>query len=154
MAGRISFLQQNIKTYNLLRNKLVSKFDGIWSPTIKSPYHGKFASEIVIFKPSEVLSKPENLPNKERSIVLNKKRIQEGQEQYVRNVRRWKNNPALSGPGTRLYATRVNSPGTVRAKKIQRYLSPVALQGPGKRFFNNKNTSIVNSSALKRLFRN
>ena len=157
-AGRLSCLEYNVKTYNLIRNKFSDKYDGLWSPAMRSPYHGKFAAELVIFKPSEVLDRFE-YPREMLNLNLHAMELKQRNNKTKRSEREWRpwieRFKPIEGAGTRLYANprRVNSNNTIAAKQNERQLRGIntRLAGPGKSFFKNNN-SVLNANALRRLF--
>ena len=138
-SGRISVVDMNVRTYGLIRNAFGEKFDGIWSPAVRSPYHGKFDAELVLFEPSKILQKM-NYPaaNRETAFRLNRYRLEN--ESTKTRMRARKPNTAIVTAGTRVYTAGARSPKSPRVR-----LSP--LQGPGKRFFN-ENTSVVSAHRL------
>lgn len=148
-AGRISHSITNISTYELLRKQFAGTYDGIWSPTLRSSWHGRFPEEIVIFNP-KLLKKVEYSSLNEN---LRRKNIAEGIEYRKREARKRKPSP-IEGPGTRLYAParRLNSPRTVASKRLERTRVTPLLYGPGKSFFKT-NSPVLNANALRYLFR-
>jgi hypothetical protein len=156
-AGRISMLNMNVRAYGLLRNRFSDKYDGIWSPAVRSPYHGsvsregKFGSELVIFKPDEVLDKELYPPDKlQKNFKLKNKLAREASQRgYSRKL----NTKPIEGAGTLIYTPRPrgrNTPNVIAAKRLVR-LNKIfennRLNGPGKAFFKNNN-SIINSGSL------
>jgi hypothetical protein len=98
-AGRVSVISHNIQMYNLIRNKFartnggpLQVYDGLWSPAVRSPFHNKFKSEMVIFNPSEVLGKenlsPENLQN-----ILKQNNIRKQAQLNLKRQRELKKGP-------------------------------------------------------------
>jgi hypothetical protein len=157
-AGRISVLNMNVRAYGLLRNRFSDKYDGLWSPTVRSPYHGrsnregKFGTELVIFKPDEVLDKeiypPENL---NKNFQMKNKLAREAARRAA--ARKWNKPKAIEGTGTLIYTARPrgrNASNVIAAKRVARWnklFNNKTLNGPGKAFFKNNN-SIVNSGSL------
>jgi uncharacterized protein (DUF2132 family) len=56
-AGRFSRNTMNWNTYMKLKNQFNGSYDGLWSPHVRSPLHGIFRSEIVLFNARSVLQR-------------------------------------------------------------------------------------------------
>jgi len=56
-AGRYSKGNLDSATYKKLKEVFQGRYDGLWSPMVRSPYHLKFPSEIVIFNARQVLQR-------------------------------------------------------------------------------------------------
>lgn len=138
-SGRISVVNMNVKTYGLIRNAFGGKFDGLWSPEVRSPFHGKFKAELVLFEPSTVLQKS-NYPKANLNAAYKQNSRNRTNEYYKTRMRALRPNTSIATAGTRLYAAGAKTPAKRRIR-----LSP--LQGPGKRFFN-ENSSIVSAHRL------
>ena len=159
-AGRISILNMNVKTYGLLRNKFSDKYDGIWSPAVRSPFHGsggrnKFGAELVIFNPDEVLDK-QLYPEENLRRNFTKKMNNNSVERAKAYSRRYPRSNSIVGAGSLIYAAKPrgrNTQNVIAAKRHERFWKGAEnhnngrLSGPGKAFFKNNN-SVVNTGSL------
>ena len=94
--SRVSVFESNVKAYTLIRNKF-GGFDGTWSPTLRSSVHGKFPSEIVLFRPNEVIRRV-GIASQNN---INKARYNKGKN--VRLMRMLPRPRPILGPGKKFF---------------------------------------------------
>jgi hypothetical protein len=97
-AGRFSRNTMNWNAYMKLKNQFSGSYDGLWSPRVRSPFHGIFPSEIVLFNARSVLQRSE-YPNNNLQKNYEAKTARQTAEAQVGRARYRKPNTRINNVG-------------------------------------------------------